>query len=46
MALTQDNSFFTIKSASANILLDDLHSLLTYITRHIKISLPTSKKLI
>ena len=46
MALIQDNSFFTIKSASVNILLDDLHILLMYITRHIKISLRTSKKLI
>ena len=46
MVLIQDNSFFTIKSASVNISLDNLHSLLMCIIRHIKISLRTSKKLI
>ena len=46
MVLIQDDSFFAIKSASVNISLDDLHSLLMRIMRHIKISLRTSKKLI
>ena len=46
MVLIQNDSFFAIKSASVNISLDDLHSLLMRIIRHIKISLRTSKKLI
>ena len=46
MVLIQDDSFFAIKSASVNISLHDLHSLLMRIMRHIKISLRTSKKLI
>ena len=46
MVIIQDNSFFTIKSASVNISLDDLHSLLMCIIRHINISLRTSKELI